>query len=425
MTDIAPFPLAPTPRPSARHTVTLILSGGIAAYKILWLIRRLREQGIAVRPVLTRAATAFVTPLSVASLAEHKAYTALWNLTDEAEMGHIRLARDSDAILIAPASADLLAKMAHGLADDLASTLLLAADWGATGPPILAAPAMNQAMWANPATQANVATLKARGLRLIGPADGDMACGETGTGRMTEPDVILAHLLDALAPKPLHGLSALVTAGPTQEPIDPVRYISNHSSGKQGLAIAQALARAGATTTLVHGPVQAPLPHGVTAIPVLTAQDMLDAAEAALPVHVAVATAAVADYRVAQAADQKLKKGTDGPPTLTLTENPDILATLARRSHHRPPLVIGFAAETEALIPHAQAKLARKGCDWILANLVGGQAVFGQDDTAVHLVHANGVEDWGTLPKTEVATRLVDRIAQTLNSPSPRPEVAS
>jgi phosphopantothenoylcysteine decarboxylase/phosphopantothenate--cysteine ligase len=391
--------------------ILLIISGGIAAYKGLELIRRLRERGAAVRCVMTAAAAQFVTPLSVASLSEDKVYGDLFSLTDESEMGHIRLSREADLVVVAPATADLIARMAAGMADDLAATTLLASD-----KPILIAPAMNAMMWAHPATQANLATLVARGVRQVGPNAGDLACGEVGSGRMAEPMEILAAIEACLtADQRLAGRRALVTSGPTREPIDPVRYISNHSSGKQGHAIAAALAALGAETILVSGPTQEPTPAGVKLIAVESAADMLAATEANLPVDVAVMAAAVSDWRVEAIAVQKLKKNGKGPPALRLTENPDILATVARRSNDRPALVIGFAAETENVVANAKAKRQRKGCDWILANDVSpGTGTFGGDRNTIHLVDAAGVEDWPVMTKQEVAARLVERIAASL-----------
>jgi phosphopantothenoylcysteine decarboxylase/phosphopantothenate--cysteine ligase len=388
--------------------ILLIISGGIAAYKSLELIRRLRERGVAVRCVMTAAAKHFVTPLSVASLSEEKVYDDLWSLTDESEMGHIRLSREADLVVVAPASADLIARMAAGLADDLPTTALLASD-----KPVLIAPAMNVMMWAHPATQANLATLAARGVRRIGPGAGELACGEVGSGRMAEPTEIIAAIEGILQPDTrLVGRRALVTSGPTREPIDPVRYISNHSSGKQGHAIAAALAGLGAEAVLVSGPTQEPPPPGVELVPVETAAEMLAACEAALPVDVAVMAAAVADWRVEATARHKLKKDGGGPPVLRLAENPDILSHIAQRSNDRPALVIGFAAETDDIVANARAKLNRKRCDWILANDVSpGTGTFGGDRNTIHLVEAEGVEDWPVMTKHEVAARLAERIA--------------
>ncbi|MGD1879559.1 MAG: bifunctional phosphopantothenoylcysteine decarboxylase/phosphopantothenate--cysteine ligase CoaBC [Kiloniellaceae bacterium] len=391
--------------------VLLIVSGGIAAYKSLELIRRLKEKGAAVRCVLTRAGGHFVTPLSLSALSGDKVYGDLFDLTDEAEMGHIQLSRDADLLVVAPATADILAKMTHGRADDLASTALLATD-----KPVLVAPAMNVRMWEHAATQANIATLKARGIVTVGPNEGDMACGEYGFGRMAEPAEILAAIEALLdAPRALSGLRALVTSGPTYEPIDPVRYIANRSSGKQGHAIASALARHGAETTLVSGPSQLPDPPGLRTVHVETAQEMLAACRAALPVEIAVCAAAVADWRAAAAAQQKLKKDNGSPAALELTQNPDILAELSQAGAQRPSLVIGFAAETEKVVEQASAKRTRKGCDWILANDVApGTATFGGDDNRIHLITAEGVDDWPQMTKAEVAERLCRQIATAL-----------
>ena len=391
--------------------ILLIISGGIAAYKSLDLIRRLRERGAAVRAIMTAAAKHFVTPLSVASLCEDKVYTDLWSLTDESEMGHIRLSREADLVVVAPASADLIARMAAGLADDLATTALLASDKR-----VLIAPTMNLMMWAHPATQANLATLAARGVVRIGPGSGELACGEVGSGRMAEPLEIVAAIEGMLADGArLAGRRALVTSGPTREPIDPVRYISNHSSGKQGHAIAAALSALGAETVLVSGPTQEPAPAGVRVVPVETAAEMLAACEAALPADVAVMAAAVADWRVESVAGHKLKKDGKGPPLLRLAENPDILAHIAQRANDRPALVIGFAAETDDIVANARAKRVRKRCDWILANDVSpGTGTFGGDRNTIHLVDGEGVEDWPVMTKREVAARLAERIAQHL-----------
>jgi phosphopantothenoylcysteine decarboxylase / phosphopantothenate---cysteine ligase len=391
--------------------ILLIISGGIAAYKSLDLIRRLRERGAAVRAIMTAAATHFVTPLSVASLCEDKVYSDLWSLTDESEMGHIRLSREADLVVVAPASADLIARMAAGLADDLATTALLASDKR-----VLIAPTMNLMMWAHPATQANLAILAARGVVRIGPGAGELACGEVGSGRMAEPLEIVAAIETMLGSDArLAGRRALVTSGPTREPIDPVRYISNHSSGKQGHAIAAALSALGAETVLVSGPTQEPAPAGVRVVPVETAAEMLAACEAALPADVAVMAAAVADWRVESAAGHKLKKDGKGPPLLRLAENPDILAHIAQRANDRPALVIGFAAETDDIVANARAKRLRKRCDWILANDVSpGTGTFGGDQNTIHLVDGEGVEDWPVMTKREVAARLAERIAQHL-----------
>ena len=391
--------------------ILLVVAGGIAAYKSLELIRRLRERGAAVRCVLTAGGAQFVTPLSLAALSENKVYQDLFSLTDESEMGHIRLSRESDLIVVAPATADLLAKMAHGRADDLASTVLLAAD-----KPIMVVPAMNHRMWKNAATAANMAFLEGQGVMRIGPEDGDMACGEHGPGRMAEPQRILEAIERWFAADaPLAGRRAVVTSGPTLEPIDPVRFLSNRSSGKQGHAIAAALARLGAATTLVTGPTREPDPPGVTVVHIETAEEMLAACRAALPADVAVCAAAVADWRVAKPAAQKLKKNGGAPPALALAENPDVLASLAAPGNARPRLVIGFAAETERLVENARAKLAKKRCDWIVANDVSeGTGTFGGANNTVHIVDAQGVESWPSLGKTEVAARLAQRIGRAL-----------
>lgn len=393
--------------------ILLIVSGGIAAYKSLELIRRLRERGAAVRCVMTAAAKEFVTPLSLAALSEDKVYGDLFSLTDESEMGHIRLSREADLLVVAPATADLIARMAAGMAGDLATAVLLASD-----KQVLIAPAMNAMMWAHPATQTNLATLAARGVMRVGPGAGDLACGEVGFGRMAEPADIIAAIENAvLGNRLLTGRRALVTSGPTREPIDPVRYLSNHSSGKQGHAIAGALAARGAETVLVSGPTQEPTPVGVIFVPVETAAEMLAASEAALPVDVAVMAAAVSDWRVETAAPQKLKKDDKAPPLLRLAENPDVLATIAGRRNNRPTLVIGFAAETENVLANAKAKLAKKGCDWILANDVSPASnTFGGDRNTIHLVDATGVEDWPAMTKRDVADRLADRIAARLGA---------
>ncbi len=390
--------------------VLLVISGGIAAFKSLELIRRLRERGVTVRCVLTAAGAEFVTALSVAALAGEKAYTELFALTDETEMGHIRLGREADLIVVAPATADFMARCAAGIADDLATTTLLAANT-----PVLMAPAMNLEMWAHAATRRNVARLKADGVRMVGPDAGDLACGEVGAGRMAEPADILTAIEVVLggAGRPLHDRRALVTSGPTREPIDPVRFISNRSSGKQGHAIAGALARLGADTTLVSGPSAEPEPPGVRAVHVDTAQEMLDACTAALPVDVAVCAAAVSDWRPAESPTHKLKKGANAP-RLTLVENADILANLGR-AEARPALVIGFAAETEDLLERARQKRVAKGCDWILANDVGpGSATVEGDFNTVHLITAEATEAWPTMDKTAIAERLAARISAAL-----------
>ncbi|MEX1206026.1 MAG: bifunctional phosphopantothenoylcysteine decarboxylase/phosphopantothenate--cysteine ligase CoaBC [Dongiaceae bacterium] len=395
----------------AGKRVLLIVSGGIAAYKSLELIRRLREAGASVRCVLTRAGAEFVTPLSLATLSEDKVYTELFSLTDESEMGHIRLSREADLIVVAPASADILAKMAQGRADDLASTALLAAD-----KPVLVAPAMNLRMWHHAAVQANLATLEGRGVRRVGPGEGPMACGEHGLGRMAEPDEILAAVVAFFAEgAALAGRRALVTSGPTHEAIDPVRYIANRSSGRQGHAIAAALARRGAATVLVSGPTAEPDPPGVTVRRVETADEMLAAALGALPVDVAVCAAAVSDWKPTAPAARKLKKDGGRPPQIELAPNPDVLAAIAAAGNRRPRLVVGFAAETENVVANATAKRAAKGCDWIVANDVSpGTGTFGGARNTVHLISAAGVEDWPTLSKQEVADRLAARIAGRL-----------
>jgi phosphopantothenoylcysteine decarboxylase/phosphopantothenate--cysteine ligase len=403
----------------SERRVLLVIGGGIAAYKCLELIRRLVERGIAVRCVLTRAAKELVSPLTVAALSGERVYDELFSLTDEAEMGHIRLAREADLVLVAPATADLLAKMANGLADDLASTLLLATDR-----PVLVAPAMNPVMWAHPATRRNLARLVADGIGVIGPAEGDMACGETGPGRLVEPRELLDAVLARLEPegRPLSGLRALVTSGPTREPIDPVRFLANRSSGRQGHAIAKALADAGAEVTLVSGPVAIPDPAGVRTVHVETAREMLEACLGALPVEVAVCAAAVADWRPETAPEQKIKKEPGAPPpVLRLVENPDILATLARHPTARPRLVVGFAAETGDLEAKARTKRAEKGCDWILANDVSeGTGVFGGARNRILLLTGEGpAEAWPELAKEEVARRLVERVAGVLGRRSP------
>ncbi len=404
--------------------ILLVIGGGIAAYKSLDLIRRLRERGAAVRCVLTKGAQEFVTPLAAASLSGQRAHTDLFDRADEADIGHIRLARDADAVVVAPATANTLARMAGGHAPDLASTVLLA-----TTLPILIAPAMNVRMWLHPATRRNLALVTGDGVRVVGPNIGRMAEAETGPGRMAEPDeiadaveVLLAARQEGEAPRgaePLSGRHLLVTSGPTHEPIDPVRYLANRSSGKQGHAIAAAAAAAGARVTLVSGPVTLADPPGVTVVRVETAREMLAAVEAALPADIAVFAAAVADWRPASFGDEKIKKAPEGPPPLRLTENPDILATIARRTEGRPPLVVGFAAETTDVIAHARAKIARKGCDLIVANDVSAASgVMGGDRNAVHLIGRDGsLETWPSLAKDEVARRLVARLAELAPSP--------
>ena len=395
------------------NRVLLIVSGGIAAFKSHELIRLLRARGCSVTCVLTRAGTEFVTPLSLQALSESRVYTDLFSLTDESEMGHIQLSRSADLVVVAPASADLLAKMAGGHADDLASTVLLATD-----KPVLVAPAMNVRMWLHAATQANIATLAARGVHFVGPDEGAMACHEYGPGRLSEPPVILAAIEALLDPgkKPLVGRHALVTSGPTHEPIDPVRYIANRSSGRQGHAIAAALAELGARVTLVSGPVAMPDPPGVAVRRVETAAEMLAACQSALPADIAVFAAAVADWRVANASEGKIKKqpGT-AAPALELVPNPDILATIAAAGPRRPRLVVGFAAETSDLLANAQSKLRRKNADWIVANDVSpATGIMGGEENAVSLITATGVEEWPRLNKDEVARRLAARIAEAV-----------
>lgn len=388
--------------------ILLIVGGGIAAYKACELIRLARKAGIGVTCVLTAGGQHFVTPMTLAALSENQVFTTLWDLKDEAEMGHIQLSRNADLVVVAPATADLMAKMAAGHADDLATTLLLATD-----KPVLAAPAMNVRMWQHAATRRNVAQLRADGVTVMEPDEGPMACGEYGPGRLPEPQAILAAIEAALAPAsgPLAGRHVLVTAGPTHEPIDPVRYIANRSSGKQGFEIAGALAELGARVTLVAGPVTLPTPPGVDRVDVETAREMANAVDAALPADAAVMVAAVADWRTSDAAAQKIKKGAD-TPTLALTENPDILATLGH-GDRRPKLVVGFAAETERVVEHAAAKRTRKGADWIVANDVSGD-VMGGDANTVHLVTAARTESWERLSKQDVARRLARRIADAL-----------
>lgn len=390
--------------------VLLIVGGGIAAYKSLELVRRLAERGVETRAILTSAGSQFVTPLSLASLTGNKVHQDLFSLTDEAEMGHIELSRWADLVVVAPATADLMAKMAHGLANDLASTALLATD-----KPVLIAPAMNVRMWQHAATQRNLATLISDGIHVIGPDDGAMACGEFGPGRMAEPEMIAREIERLIAGAgPLSGYSALVTAGPTLEPIDPVRFIANRSSGKQGYAIARALADAGARTTLISGPVALTAPPRVKLVKVETAREMLAACESALPADIAVCAAAVADWRTDDLPNAKIKKAAGkAAPELRLVENPDILKALAQRGTHRPRLVIGFAAETDDVIAHATDKRARKGCDWIIANDVSAsKGVMGGDQNTVHLISADAREDWPLLSKDEVARRLASRIAR-------------
>ena len=388
--------------------ILLIIGGGIAAFKSLELIRTLGKRGIASRCIVTKGGQEFVTPLSVGALSGEKVFTDLFDLTDEAEMGHIELSRSADLVVVCPATADLLAKAANGHADDLASTALLATD-----KPVLFAPAMNVRMWQHPAVQRNVTTLRNDGAKVIDPDEGAMACGEFGPGRLPETERLVAAIEDALEgdDKPLEGRHALITAGPTREPIDPVRYLSNHSSGKQGYAIAGALARLGARVTLVTGPTALSIPSGVDAVRVETARQMLAASEAALPSEIFISVAAVADWRPAEPADKKLKlKGDKVDPSIRLVENPDILKNLSNHKTHRPELVIGFAAETNDVEIHAREKLSRKGCDWIIANDVSGD-VMGGDRNLVRLLTKDGIEDWPDLPKDDVARRLARRIA--------------
>lgn len=387
-------------------TILLIVGGGIAAFKSLELVRELRRAGASVTPVLTEAGTRFVTPLSLAALAEAKVRTSLWDLEDEAGMGHIQLSRSADLIVVCPATADLMARAVSGQANDLASTLLLATDT-----PVLMVPAMNVRMWQHPATQRNVARLCDDGLKVMEPDDGEMACGEFGPGRLPQVPAIMAMIAAQFAPRRLAGKTAIVTAGPTHEAIDPVRFLGNRSSGKQGFAIAAALAEQGASVTLIAGPVALATPPCVTRIDVTSARDMAAAVAAALPADIAVMVAAVADWHV-EAAGQKLKKTDAGPPVLTLVENPDILAVTGH-APNRPRLVVGFAAETVDLLANAQAKLAKKGADWIIANNVS-EGVFGTDANHVHLVTAAGTEDWGAGSKSQVAARLATRIADAL-----------
>jgi phosphopantothenoylcysteine decarboxylase / phosphopantothenate---cysteine ligase len=395
----------------AGRRILLVIGGGIAAYKSLELIRLLQKAGARVVPVLTAAGAEFVTPLSVSALAREPVHRALFDLTAEAEMGHIELSRAADLVVVAPATADLIAKLAQGLANDLASTLLLATDNR-----VLLAPAMNVRMWQHPATRRNLAAVVADGALVVGPDEGEMACGEYGPGRMAEPPAIVAAVAAALAPGPLAGRHVLVTSGPTHEPIDPVRYIANRSSGRQGSAIAAALARRGARVTFVTGPAEAPRPPGATVVEVETAGAMLAAVEAALPADAAVFAAAVADWRVANAGGSKAKKdGSGRPPALDLVENPDILKTVAARGAGRPALVVGFAAETDDLVANATAKLARKGADWIVANDVSpATGIMGGSENAVTLITAAGAEPWPRMSKDAVAEALADRIVRAL-----------
>ncbi|MDZ3830610.1 MAG: bifunctional phosphopantothenoylcysteine decarboxylase/phosphopantothenate synthase [Sphingopyxis sp.] len=425
----------------AAKRILLIIGGGIAAYKSIELVRLLRKAGMTVRCVLTRAGEQFVTPLTLAALSENKVYTDLFDLKDEVEMGHIQLSREADLVVVAPATADLLAKMAGGHASDLATTLLLATD-----KPVLAAPAMNVRMWLHAATQRNVATLRGDGVTVMEPDEGEMACGEYGPGRLPEPEAIKAAIDEQLAAsragsrvstsldtnevlqsqpdfapanhRPLHGRRILITAGPTHEPIDPVRYIANRSSGKQGFAIAAAAAEAGAEVLLIAGPVPLPTPPGVIRIDVETAREMAAEVAAGLPVDAAIMVAAVADWRAAETQGQKIKKDGSGfVPPLALAENPDILASVAQ-SPDRPPLLVGFAAETNDVIAHAQAKLARKGCDWIVANDVSADPMGGASNR-VHIVTPAGVDSWDRLPKDAVARKLMEKIADELDARAP------
>jgi phosphopantothenoylcysteine decarboxylase/phosphopantothenate--cysteine ligase len=395
--------------------ILLIVGGGIAAYKSLDLVRRLKERGSSVRAILTRGGAEFVTPLSLSVLSEEKVFTYLFDLKDEAEIGHIRMSREADLVVVAPATADLLAKMAHGLADDLATAVLLAAD-----KKVLAAPAMNKRMWQHAATKRNVARLREDGIVFVGPNEGEMACGEYGPGRMAEPGEIIdviETLLGAKAAGPLAGRRVLITSGPTQEPIDPVRYIANRSSGKQGHALARAAAALGAEVTLVSGPVSIPDPEGVRVVEVETAHEMMAATLEALPADIAICAAAVADWRAADEATHKLKKQGERETVLKLAQNPDILAAIAGLGQKRPRLVIGFAAETENLIANAAAKRRAKGADWIVANDVWpGTGAMGGDQTQVHLVTAAGVEDWPTMSKDETAARLLARASEALQA---------
>ena len=405
--------------------IMLIVGGGIAAYKALELVRLIRGAGASVRAILTRAGAEFVTPLSLSSLTGDKVYTDLFSLTDEAEMGHIELSRDADLLVVAPATANLMAKMASGIADDLATTALLATD-----KPVLCAPAMNVRMWQHAATQRNLATLKADGVSFVGPDEGEMACGEYGPGRLAEPAAILEAIREQFASasktRSLAGKRVLITAGPTHEPIDPVRYIANRSSGKQGYAIAAAAAAAGAEVVLVAGPVALPDPAGVVTIHVESAREMLAAVEEALPADAGIFTAAVADWRPDNEGTQKIKKEKGKrPPDLALAENPDILATVAA-GKNRPGLVVGFAAETEKVVEHATAKRTRKKADWIVANDVSPATdVIGGDRNTVHLITADGVDNWPTLSKAEVAQRLVERLADALAGKSEKNRIGA
>jgi phosphopantothenoylcysteine decarboxylase/phosphopantothenate--cysteine ligase len=390
--------------------ILLIIGGGIAAYKALELIRRLQDQGASVAPVLTRAGEEFVTPLSVSALAGAPVHRDLFDLTSEAEMGHIQLSRSADLVVVAPATADLMAKMAQGLANDLASTLLLATDT-----PVLIAPAMNVRMWEHPATQRNIEVLKGDGIRFVGPNEGGMACGEFGPGRMAEPNEIVNAIAAQFRKGPLTGKRIVVTSGPTHEPIDPVRYIANRSSGAQGTAVARALSDLGAEVVFITGPATVRPPEGVEIVPVESALEMQAAVEAALPADAAVFAAAVADWRVASASDRKLKKTKDGLPALEFAENPDILKTVSHMEKRRPGLVVGFAAETNDVLENATAKRLRKGCDWIVANDVSpATGIMGGSENAVTLISEDGAEDWPRMGKDEVARKLAERISAAL-----------
>ncbi|HVH02039.1 MAG TPA: bifunctional phosphopantothenoylcysteine decarboxylase/phosphopantothenate--cysteine ligase CoaBC [Amaricoccus sp.] len=395
----------------AGRRILLIIGGGIAAYKSLEVIRLLQKAGASVVPVLTAAGAEFVTPLSVSALARAPVHQALFDLTAEAEMGHIELSRAADLVVVAPATADLIARLAHGQANDLASTLLLATDKR-----VLLAPAMNVRMWLHPATRRNLAAVAADGALVVGPDEGEMACGEFGPGRMAEPPAIVAAIGAALGRETLAGRHVLVTSGPTHEPIDPVRYIANRSSGRQGTAIAEALARRGARVTFVTGPAEARRPLGASVVEVETAREMLAAVEAALPADAAVFAAAVADWRVTEARGSKVKKAAGAPPpALSLAENPDILRTIAGRNEGRPRLVVGFAAETDDVVENAVAKRLRKGADWIVANDVSpATGIMGGTDNAVTLITADGAEPWPRMSKADTAERLADRIAGAL-----------
>ncbi|OOY19883.1 bifunctional phosphopantothenoylcysteine decarboxylase/phosphopantothenate synthase [Thioclava sp. DLFJ5-1] len=397
----------------AGKRILLIIGGGIAAFKAPELIRLLRGAGASVSPVLTKAGAEFVTPLTVSSLAGEAVHSDLFDLTHESEIGHIQLSRAADLVVVVAATADLMAKMANGLANDLASTLLLATDKR-----VLIAPAMNVRMWEHPATQRNIATLKSDGVIFAGPTEGDMACGEFGEGRMIEPEAILAAIDTALSDGPLKGRHILVTSGPTHEPIDPVRYIANRSSGAQGTALAAALRDLGATVTFVTGPATVAPPAGVRVIKVETAREMLDAVQTALPAEAAIFAAAVADWRVANAAERKMKKdGTGAPPALEFAENPDILATVSKMGEGRPGLVVGFAAETHDVARFAADKRARKGCDWIVANDVSpATGIMGGTENAVTIIDETGAESWDRMGKEEVARRLAARIAESLGA---------